>query len=388
MTDRLSAQIDFLKTADRLKTVERASTLLDQSRPENSAEHSWHLALYALILEPVNAHGASVDRAIRMLLLHDLVEIVVGDHPIHEDTDWGAVAKAEHAAAVELFNILPADQADAFLALWLEFEADETPDAQYAKRLDRCQPMFQALYATPRRTDHIDVVRDNIASGRAAYLKETFPEAYVHAADLLDGQDTADVSALTDRLAFLNEADQLKSIERASRLNDNSRFENSAEHSWHIMLHAMVLEDQAGSEVALDRVLKMLLIHDIVEIDAGDAPIHGVVDHAAMAVKEQKAAERLFGLLPVNEGRSLISLWQEFEAAETPDAMFAKAIDRVQVPISNLANGGGSWIAYKVSLAQLDQRVGIPVNRGAPGVWAWLRPQLSSFFHEHPALTD
>ncbi|GAA6192551.1 HD domain-containing protein [Phaeobacter sp. NW0010-22] len=387
MTDRLSAQIEFLKTADRLKTVERASTLLDQSRPENSAEHSWHLALYALILCPVNAQGASVDRAIRMLLLHDLVEIVVGDHPIHEETDWAAVAKAEHAAAVELFKILPNDQADTFLALWLEFEADETADARYAKRLDRCQPMFQALYATPQQADHIDVVRDNIAGGRAAYLQDTFPEAFALASSLLGNPCTIDVTALTDRLAFLNEADQLKRIERASRLNDNSRFENSAEHSWHIMLHAMVLEDQAGAGVTLDRVLKMLLIHDIVEIDAGDAPIHGVVDHAVMAVKEQKAAERLFGLLPDREGQSLIALWQEFEAAETSDALFAKAIDRVQVPISNLVNGGGSWVTYQVSLAQLDQRVGIPVSRGAPHVWAWLRPQLESFFREHPALT-
>jgi 5'-deoxynucleotidase YfbR-like HD superfamily hydrolase len=388
MTDRLSAQIEFLRTADRLKSVERASTLLDQSRPENSAEHSWHLALYALILSPVNAQSASVDRAIRMLLLHDLVEIVVGDHPINEDIDWEAVAKAEHAAAVELFNILPPDQAEAFLALWLEFEADETPDAQYAKRLDRCQPMFQALYATPQRADHIDVVRNNIAGGRAAYLKDTFPEAYVLAAGLLGDQSEIDVSALTKRLVFLNEADQLKSIVRASKLNDNSRFENSAEHSWHIMLHAMVLEDQAGSDVNLNSVLKMLLIHDIVEIDAGDAPIHGVVDHAAMAEKEQKAAHRLFGLLPSSEGKALINLWQEFEQAKTPDALFAKAIDRVQVPISNLANGGGSWITYKVTLAQLDQRVGLPVSRGAPGVWAWLRPQLCSFFQEHNSLPN
>lgn len=185
---------------------------------------------------------------------------------------------------------------------------------------------------------------------------------------------------LDAQIAFLREADKLKSILRASRLIDNSRFENSAEHSWHIMLYAVVLADQAGPDVRIDRVLKMLLIHDIVEIDAGDAPIHGMVDHAAMAVKEAAAADRLFGLLPDNQATEFHTLWTEFEAAETPDAIFAKSIDRVQTPVANLANGGGSWIEYKVTLDQIDTRVGKPVERGAPDLWAWLRPQLSTFF--------
>lgn len=387
MTDRLSAQIEFLKAADGLKGVERASTLLDQSRPENSAEHSWHLALYALILAPVNAGGASVDRAIQMLLLHDLVEIEVGDHPIHEETDWDAVAKAEQVAAEQLFGLLPSDQAARFLALWTEFEADETADAQYAKRLDRCQPMFQALYAQPLRPDHLDVVRDNLAGGRAAYLVDAFTEAHAHASHLLNNE-TPPANGLTERLEFLNEAEKLKSIMRASRLNDNSRFENSAEHSWHIMLYALVLADQAGPNVSIARVLQMLLIHDIVEIDAGDVPIHGSVDHAAMAAKERAAADRLFGLLPTDQGADLMALWQEFEAAQSSDAQFAKAIDRVQVPISNMENGGGSWVKYNVSLPQLDQRVGTPVSRGAPDLWAWLRPQLQRYFDNHPQLSN
>lgn len=380
MTERLSAQIEFLKQADRLKTVDRASTLLDQSRAENSAEHSWHLALYALILAPVNADQAAVDRAIRMLLLHDLVEIEVGDHPIHLDTDWQAVARAERAAAERLFGMLPPDQAQDLLRLWSEFEADQTPDAQYAKRLDRCQPMFQALCANPTRADHLEVVEGNLAGGRAAYLRHAFPQAYAQAQNLLGIETNVDRSALTDRLPFLNEADKLKSVKRASRLNDGSRFENSAEHSWHIMLHALVLAEHAGPDVQIDRVLRMLLIHDVVEIDAGDAPIHGKIDRIALAAREQAAAERLFGLLPAEQRQDLISLWQEFEGAESPDAIFAKAIDRVQVPISNLANGGGSWIEYNVTLPQLEERVGRPVSRGAPGVWAWLQPQLQAFF--------
>lgn len=189
---------------------------------------------------------------------------------------------------------------------------------------------------------------------------------------------------MTDRLnaqiAFLSEADKLKNVLRASRLHDNSRFENSAEHSWHVMLYALVLADQAGPDVDIQRVLKMLLLHDLVEIDAGDNPIHGQVDSAAQEVAEQAAAERLFGLLPPDQAQEFRSLWDEFEAAQTPDALFGKSIDRIQTPVSNLANGGASWREYNVTLEQLDTRVGVPVRRGAPGLWAWILPKLRSFF--------
>ena len=189
------------------------------------------------------------------------------------------------------------------------------------------------------------------------------------------------MTARLDRqMAFLSEADRLKSVLRASRLHDASRFENSAEHSWHVMLYALVLADQAGPEVHIDRVLKMLLLHDLVEIDAGDNPIHGAVDHAAMAEAEAAAADRIFGLLPPDQEAAFRALWEEFETAQTPDAIFAKSIDRVQTPIGNLENGGGSWIDYSVSFTQLDARVGVPIRRGAPGLWDWLLPKLESFF--------
>lgn len=182
------------------------------------------------------------------------------------------------------------------------------------------------------------------------------------------------------QIAFLAEADRLKSILRASRLIDGSRYENSAEHSWHVMLYALVLADHAPEGVRVDRVLRMLLLHDIVEIDAGDAPIHGTVDHAAMAAKEAAAADRLFGLLPPAQSAAFRALWDEFEAADSPDAKFAKAIDRLQTPVANLASGGGTWSDYDVTLAQMDARVGTPMRRGAPALWDWLRPKLVAFF--------
>lgn len=185
---------------------------------------------------------------------------------------------------------------------------------------------------------------------------------------------------LEAQISFLNEADRLKSVLRASRLHDNSRFENSAEHSWHVMLHAFVLADHAPDGVSTNRVLKMLLLHDIVEIDAGDNPIHGNVDNAAQDAAEQAAADRLFGLLPADQEADYRAIWDEFEAAETPDAQFAKAIDRLTTPLANMENGGGSWTEYDVTLEQLDARVGTPMQRGAPKLWAWLRPRLVAYF--------
>ena len=204
MNDRLSAQIEFLKRADMLKTVERANVLLDQSRPENSAEHSWHLALWAMVMAPLAGPDVSIDRVIRMLLLHDLVEIVVGDHPIHLETDWDELADAEQTAASQLLGLLPEDQAQFFLSLWQEFEADQTPDARFAKVLDRCQPLFQVLCASDPRPDHVDIARANLDGGRAAYLSKVFPLAYRHANDVLSrigasGQCLYKTARLSDR---------------------------------------------------------------------------------------------------------------------------------------------------------------------------------------------
>jgi putative hydrolase of HD superfamily len=192
---------------------------------------------------------------------------------------------------------------------------------------------------------------------------------------------TPDQQIRLDRqMEFLREMDKLKSVLRGTKLINKSRRENSAEHSWHIMLYAAVLAEHAGPDVDIARVLRMLLLHDIVEIDAGDAPIHGHVDHAAMELKEAAAADRLFNLLPADQARAFRALWDEFEAATTPDAQFAKAIDRTQPPVGNLHSGGGSWIEYNVTMDQIDTRVGVPINRGAPVLWAWLHPLLSNFF--------
>ncbi|APZ51346.1 HD domain-containing protein [Salipiger abyssi] len=184
---------------------------------------------------------------------------------------------------------------------------------------------------------------------------------------------------LDAQMAFLMEADRLKAITRATRNHDGRR-ENSAEHSWHLALFALVLEEHAPEPVDIHRVIRMLLIHDLVEIDAGDAPIYGKTDAAAQAADERAAAERLFGLLPQAQGAELLKLWEEFEANETPDARFAKSLDRFQPPNLNLLNGGGSWTEYNVTQDLFEKRVGTKVARGAPALWAWLQPRVAAFF--------
>lgn len=193
---------------------------------------------------------------------------------------------------------------------------------------------------------------------------------------------------MSDRLeaqfAFLNEADRLKSVLRATTLCDGSRAENSGEHSWHLALYAMVLADQAAPGVDIARVIRMLILHDLVEIDTGDVPIHsaGGQAHASPETQaaEARAATRIFGLLPPDQTAAFRALWEEFEAAATPDASFAKSLDRVQPVMQNIASGGGTWVTYDVTLDQLDARVGTKVARGAPGLWAHVRSMALSFF--------
>lgn len=189
---------------------------------------------------------------------------------------------------------------------------------------------------------------------------------------------------LEAQFAFLNEADRLKSVLRATTLVDGSRPENSGEHSWHLALYALVLADQAGPGVDINRVIRMLLIHDLVEIDVGDVPIHSAngTAHASAETQaaESRAADRIFGLLPNDLRDDLRNLWEEFEAAQTPDARFAKSLDRVQPVMANLMSGGGTWTTYAVTSDQLDARVGTKIALGAPALWDWVRHKTRAYF--------
>jgi len=186
--------------------------------------------------------------------------------------------------------------------------------------------------------------------------------------------------SLEQQLSFLREIDRLKSVVRQSPLLDATRRENSAEHSWHLAMYAVVLKDYANGPVNTNRVIRMLLLHDIVEIDVGDMPIHGGTSGAVQAEQEAVAARRIFGLLPAAQGEAMLALWQEFEAAETEDARFAKALDRFQPLLINVFTGGGTWSESRVTCEQVIQRYGPAIKRGSPELWTLCEQWVTRHF--------
>ena len=182
---------------------------------------------------------------------------------------------------------------------------------------------------------------------------------------------------LSQQIDFILELDKLKAVYRKALIKtDNNRYENSAEHSWHISLTAHVLAPYVDAAVDISRVTLMLLIHDIVEIDAGDTfafDQHAVLDQ--QADKEHAAAQRIFGLLPDSQQTRFHALWHEFELAETPDAQFAKAIDRLLPLIQNMQNEGGSWVQNKVFQHQVIRRNQY-LEKSAPALWRYVLDQI------------
>ncbi|UFN68529.1 HD domain-containing protein [Vibrio alginolyticus] len=158
---------------------------------------------------------------------------------------------------------------------------------------------------------------------------------------------------LEKQLALVIELDKLKSILRQTRVKSaEGRLENSGEHSWHVALMAILMEEHANAPVDICRVMKMLLIHDVVEIDAGDTFVYDTAASQEQAEKEIRAAERLFGMLPSDQEQELLALWHEFEAAQTDDAKYAKALDRLIPMLLNYHNNGQSWKEHGVSREQ------------------------------------
>ncbi|EKM23443.1 MULTISPECIES: HD domain-containing protein [Vibrio] len=158
---------------------------------------------------------------------------------------------------------------------------------------------------------------------------------------------------LEKQLALLIELDQLKSVLRRTRVKSaDRRLENSGEHSWHVALMAVLMQEHANTPIDIARVMKMLLIHDVVEIDAGDTFVYDVAASKEQEEKELKAAERLFGMLPSDQGDELFSLWKEFEAAQSDDAKYAKALDRLIPMLLNYHNDGQSWKEHGVTREQ------------------------------------
>ncbi len=201
-------------------------------------------------------------------------------------------------------------------------------------------------------------------------------DGHPHLDAVVDAARAAGGDDLAARVRFLVELDALKRVHRRSLLVDGSRTENSAEHSWHLALFALLLAPHATGSVDIGRVVSMLLVHDIVEIDAGDVLVYDTARMADKARAEAAAAERIFGLLPEAEAVRFRSLWEEYEDRSTPEARFAYAVDRLQPVLLNALSGGRTWADHGVHHGRVLE-VNAPIGDAAPDLWAFAQAVLS-----------
>jgi putative hydrolases of HD superfamily len=173
---------------------------------------------------------------------------------------------------------------------------------------------------------------------------------------------------LRKQLEFILEIDRLKSVLRRSYLIDIDRHENSAEHSWHLAVAAMVLAEHAKERIDVSKVIGLVLVHDLVEIDAGDTFIYDEASNVGKAAREQEAANRLFWVLPEDQAQSFMALWQEFEDRQTPEAKFAFALDRLMPVLHNVFTQGGSWKEHGIRQEQALTK-NRPIEDGSSVLW-------------------
>jgi len=182
---------------------------------------------------------------------------------------------------------------------------------------------------------------------------------------------------LARQLSFIVEIDRLKTVLRRTVLVDRSRNENSAEHSWHIAFAAVLLAEHADGAVEVARVVRMLLVHDVVEIDAGDTYAYDPAAHDDKEERERAAAARIFALLPEDQEREMWELWEEFEAGATLEARFANAVDRLMPMIHNYVTEGVAWQQHGVKSHQVLDRNHV-IGDGAPDLWAYAERMIAA----------
>ena len=177
---------------------------------------------------------------------------------------------------------------------------------------------------------------------------------------------------LKKQMEFIIEVDKLKDIIRQTNLTNGERKENDAEHSWHLALMAVFLSEYAKEPVDVLQVIKMVLIHDLVEIDAGDTYLYDEAGNGTKAAREQKAAERIFNILPRDQAEELFQLWQEFEDRKTPESKFANTLDRIQPVLLNDATEGRAWREHDVCIDQIMSKNEY-TSQGSDVLWAYIQ---------------
>ena len=181
---------------------------------------------------------------------------------------------------------------------------------------------------------------------------------------------------LTKQVCFIKEIDKLKYIQRKTKLFNSDRHENDAEHSWHLAIMTVVLAEHSDKPIDVLKVLKMVLIHDLVEIDAGDTFIYDTQKNHTNTEEELKAAKRIFGLLPVEQAEEFLAIWEEFEAGITDEAKFAKSMDRLEPLLQNTSNNGGTWKEFNVPYQKVyDKKKAI--KNGSSAIWNYAEGLLN-----------
>ena len=180
---------------------------------------------------------------------------------------------------------------------------------------------------------------------------------------------------LTQQFDFLLEIDKAKRIQRQTYCSDGKTLENDAEHGWHAALMAILLSEYANEPIDVLKTVTMLLIHDIVEIDAVDTYAYDDVGVATQAQREEAAAQRIYGILPEDQGRKMLELWQEFERGESAEACFAKVLDKVQPIMLNAATDGRAWQEHEVKLSKILQR-NEKTPKGSQVLWEYMLQQF------------
>jgi len=173
---------------------------------------------------------------------------------------------------------------------------------------------------------------------------------------------------LLQQITFIKEIDKIKYIQRKTKLFNSDRNENDAEHSWHLAMMAIVLAGHANEPIDVLKVVKMVLIHDIVEIDAGDTFIYDTQKNHQNTENERIAAQRIFGLLPDEQAQELIVIWEEFEAGETKEAKFARSMDRLEPLLQNTSNDGGTWNEFGVNYEKVYEKKKV-IKEGSDSLW-------------------
>ncbi len=175
---------------------------------------------------------------------------------------------------------------------------------------------------------------------------------------------------LLQQINFIKEIDKIKYIERKTKLFNSDRNENDAEHSWHLAMMTIVLAEHSDVPIDVLKVLKMVLIHDIVEIDAGDTFIYDTEKNHTNTDEERTAANRIFGMLPKEQADELISIWEEFENGETHEAKFARSMDRFEPLLQNASNSGGTWVEFDVPYHKVYDKKS-EIKDGSESIWSY-----------------